>query len=125
MRRISVQRGPFVADEISSTSSVVDPALNQAQQNIMTRASTLRCAIRWEKDARRGWRLPNGYRLTADGTIMAVKSLEHAPVGVIIVPSMLDGRALRGTIARVDSHPRGQDRTVIRRTECNTLTLSY
>jgi short subunit dehydrogenase-like uncharacterized protein len=46
----------------------------------------------------------NGYRLTADGTIMAVKFLlEHAPAGGYYTPSMLMG-ALRGTVARVDSH---------------------
>jgi len=34
----------------------------------------------------------NGYRLTADGTIMAVKFLlEHAPAGGYYTPSMLMG----------------------------------
>ena len=50
----------------------------------------------------------NGYRLTADGMIMAVGFLlEHVPVGGLLHAEHADGRTLRGTIARVDSHPSG------------------
>ena len=49
----------------------------------------------------------NGYRLTASGTIMAVKFLLDMRGRRLLHAEHADGRALRGTIGRVDSHPRG------------------
>ena len=61
----------------------------------------------------------NGYCLTAEGTIMAVKFLlEHAPYGGYYTPSMLMGARCVENNCRLDRHPRGlaaaQGRTVRR-----------
>ena len=48
--------------------------------------------MRQASDARRIWKLANGYRLTADGTNMAVQFLLNAaPSGGYYTPSMLMG----------------------------------
>ena len=53
----------------------------------------------------------NGYRLTADGTIMAVQFLlQYCAVRWLLHAEHAPGRALRRTIARVDFHPRASSR---------------
>ncbi len=58
--------------------------------------------MRLESAARARLETANGYRLTADGMLMAVEFLlQRAPVGGYYAEHA-DGRALRGAIARIE-----------------------
>jgi hypothetical protein len=55
---------------------------------------------------RRGWRPRMAIALTADGTIMAVNA-RSCTGRRLLHAKQADGCALRGTVAGVNSHPRG------------------
>jgi short subunit dehydrogenase-like uncharacterized protein len=94
---------------------LADRSTGPSEEELRTGRSRLWGEVRNAAGERRRARLEtaNGYRLTADGTIMAVKFLlERAPAGGYYTPSMLMGarcvEQLPGsTPIRVDKSPQG------------------
>jgi hypothetical protein len=88
---------------------IADRSKGPSEEELRTGRSRFWGEVRNSTGERRTARLEtaNGYRLTADGMIMAVKFAGARAGRRLLHAEHADGRALRGTIARVDSHPRG------------------
>ena len=89
---------------------LADRSTGPSEEELRTQRSRFWGEVRNTAGERRTARLEtaNGYRLTADGMIMAVKFLlEHAPTGGYYTPSMLMGARCVEQLPGSNSHPGG------------------